>query len=353
MKKFFHFKSPKVKEFSMYSNVIKALGFFGFLVSFCFIISPSFADNKPVPGQDEIAASVNGKAITRAELDREVLNLSHRYSMQPQNSSIPGDIESKALDNLISKQLLYEESQKAKIKVDDSEVSENLQQTISKFPNKEAYESALKRENINEEELKNEIRYSLAIQKYVENKYVSKTIITDEEIKNYYDSNPDLFKHPEMIKASHILIGVDSQADETKKTEARKKIDDIEKELKTGKDFAELAKKYSECPSSSNGGDLGTFKRGQMVQAFEDAAFALNPGEVSSVVETPFGFHIIKVFEKQPEGSFPLDQVKPQINEFLTREKVQKLLENDIENLKSKADIKTFSSMDEKEKPKN
>jgi peptidyl-prolyl cis-trans isomerase C len=335
----------------MWSNFRRTLGFFGLSLCCFFLVSPSFADEKTASDSDEIAASVNEKVITRTELEREILNLSHRYSIQTQDSTIPDGIEDKALDNLITRELLYEASQKAQIKVDDSEVDENLQQAISRFPNKEAFDSVLKRENVTEDELKSEIRYGLAIQTYVEDKYVSKTSVSDEELKTYYDSNPALFKHPEMVKASHILIRVDEQADEAQKTEARKKIDDIAKKLKEGKDFAELAKSYSECPSSSNGGDLGSFRRGQMVKSFEDAAFSLNPGEISPVVETNFGYHIIKVSEKQPEGSFPLDQVKPQIQQIVTREKVQQLLGKDIETLKSKADIKTFINMDEK--PKN
>jgi peptidyl-prolyl cis-trans isomerase C len=334
----------------MWSNFRNALWFFGLLLCCFLLVSPSFAKDKAVSGENEIAASVNGKVITKAELEREIVNLSHRYSIQTQNAPVPDDIESKALDSLITKELLYEASQKAQIKVDDSEVEENLQQAISRFPNKEAFESVLKRENITEDELKSEIRYGLAIQTYVEDRYVSKTSVSDDELKTYYDANPALFKHPEMVKASHILIRNNDQADEAKKIEARKKIDDIAQKITAGGDFAELAKTYSECPSSSNGGDLGLFRRGQMVQAFEDVAFSMNPGEISPVVETQFGFHIIKVTEKQPEGTYPFDQVKPQIQDVLTREKVQKLLETDIESLKSKADIETFSSMDEKTK---
>jgi peptidyl-prolyl cis-trans isomerase C len=334
----------------MWSNFRRTVGFFAFLMCCCFLVSSSFAGDKIEPGGDKIAASVNGKVITQTELEREILNLSNRYSIQSQDSTIPDDIESKALDSLITRQLLYEASQKAQIKVDDAEVDENLQQAISRFPNKEAFEAVLKRENVTEDELKSEIRYGLAIQTYVEDKYISKTSVSDEELKTYYDSNPALFKHPEMVKASHILIRVDEQADEAQKNEARKNIDDIAKQLKEGKDFAELAKSHSECPSSSNGGDLGSFRKGQMVKSFEDVAFSLNPGEISPVVETNFGYHIIKVSEKQPEGTFPLDQVKPQIEQVLTREKVQHLLEKDIETLKANAKIKTFIDKDEKPK---
>jgi peptidyl-prolyl cis-trans isomerase C len=329
----------------MGSNFRKIVWCSGLLFCF-FLISLSFAEDKAVSNDDEIAASVNGKVITQTELEREILNLSHRYSIQTQDSRIPDDIESKALDNLITRELLYEASQKAQIKVEDSEVDENLQQAISRFPNREAFESVLERENVTEDDLKSEIRYGLAIQNYVEDRYLSKATVSDQEIQNYYESNPDLFKHPEMVKASHILIRVDSQEDDAQKAEARKKIEEVTKKLAAGEDFAELAKTYSDCPSSSNGGDLGFFSRGQMVPEFEEVAFSLKPNEISPVVETNFGFHIIKVSEKQSEGTYPLDQVKPQIEQVLTREKVQKLLEKDIENLKSEADIKTFSKVD-------
>jgi peptidyl-prolyl cis-trans isomerase C len=318
---------------------------------FCiFVVSLSIADDKAVSNDEKIAASVNGKVITQTDLEREILNLSHRYSIQTEDSTIPEDVESKALDNLITRELLYEASQKAQIKVEDSEVDENLQQAISRFPNKEAFESVLKRENVTEDDLKSEIRYGLAIQNYVEDMYLSKTTVSDQEIQTYYESNPALFKHPEMVNASHILIRVDSQENGAQKAEARKKIDEVAKKLAAGEDFTELAKTYSDCPSSSNGGDLGSFSRGQMVPEFEEVAFSMTPGEISPVVETNFGFHIIKVSEKQPEGTYSLEQVKPQIEQVLTREKVQKLLEKDIENLKAKADIQTFSNMDEKKK---
>jgi peptidyl-prolyl cis-trans isomerase C len=335
----------------MGSNFRRVLWCCGLLFCF-FLVSLSFADDKAVSNDEKIAASVNGKEITQTELEREILNLSHRYSIQTQDSTIPEDIESKALDNLITRELLYEASQKAQIKVEDSEVDENLQQAISRFPNKEAFESVLKRENVTEDDLKSEIRYGLAIQNYVEDTYLSKTTVSDQEIQTYYESNPALFKHPEMVKASHILIRVDSQEDDAQKAEARKKIEEVAKKLAAGENFAELAKTYSDCPSSSNGGDLGSFSRGQMVPEFEEVAFSLKPGEISPVVETNFGFHIIKVFEKQPEGTYSLDQVKPQIEQVLTKEKVQKLLEKDIENLKSKADIETFANMDEKKQKK-
>ncbi len=331
----------------MSMNFKKTIGYISISLLCCFfLVLYSFAKDETESVKDKVVASVNGKEITQDDLDREIVNISHAYSSQMQGQSLPDDLESKALDTLITRHLLYKASQDAQIEVDEKKVDENIEQTIARFPDKETFESVLKQENVTLDELKLQIRHGLAIQTYVEDMFVSKATISDEEIKTYYDSNPDLFKHPEMVEASHILISFDAGVNDDQKAEARKKVEDLAKRIENGEDFAELAEMHSDCPSSSNGGDLGFFSKGQMVKPFEDAAFSLEPGEVSSVVETPFGFHIIKVTEKQAEGAFPQEQVKPQIQQMLTREKVQKLLEEEIENLKAKAEIKKYKKFD-------
>lgn len=333
----------------MQTNFKKTFRYFSVFLCFFFWVSASFAENEADTQKDEVVASVNGTKITQADLDREIVNISNRYSNQMKGLPLPDDIANKALDTLITRQLLYEASQKAQIKINENDVDQNLQQTISRFPDKETFDSALKRENVTIDELKSEIRHGLAIQTYVEDMFVSKTEVSDDELKTYYETNPELFKHPEMVRASHILVSLDAEANDAQKAEALAKIEEVAKKVKEGGDFAELAKANSDCPSSNNGGDLGFFKKGQMVKPFEDAAFSMNSGEVSPIVETRFGYHIIKVTEKQEEGSYSMDQVKPQIQQVLIREKVQKLLEKDIETLKAKAEIKTFKSLDEKQ----
>ncbi len=329
----------------MQKKFTKALKCFLFLLC-CLFWTTACLANEETGGDSGVVASVNGKNITQDELDREVVNLSQRYSSQMQGMPVPDDIESKALDTLITRHLLYEASQKANIEVDEKKVDQNIEQAISRFPDKETFDSVLKRENVTMDDLKSEIRHGLAIQSYVEDNFVSKADVSDSEIQKYYESNPELFKHPEMVKASHILISLNNGADEDQKAEARKKIDALAKRIKEGEDFSELAKSHSDCPSSSNGGDLGFFKKGQMVKPFEEAAFTMKPGEISPVVETRFGYHLIKVEEKKSEGTYPLEQVKPQIQQMLTREKVQKLLEQNIEDLKANAQIRTFKPME-------
>ncbi len=153
---------------------------------------------------------------------------------------------------------------------------------------------------------------------------------------------PGLFKQPEQVRASHILIKVEPQADESQKAAARKKIQKIQQRLQKGEDFAALAEEFSQCPSSAKGGDLGYFRRGQMVKPFEEAAFALKPGEVSDVVETKFGYHLIKVIEKKSETTIAFEDIKDRLEQYLKQEKVQKEVSLYAQKLKEKAKVERF-----------
>lgn len=149
------------------------------------------------------------------------------------------------------------------------------------------------------------------------------------EIADYYQANRFLYQQPEKVKARHILIKVDKDADQTKKDEARAKIDNLKKELTAGKDFAELAKQFSEdVGSKESGGDLGFNERGAWVPAFSDAAFALKVGEVSGPVETQFGLHLIKVDEKKPPEKKELKEVEGEIaKQLYSKAKAKELAE--------------------------
>jgi peptidyl-prolyl cis-trans isomerase C len=148
-----------------------------------------------------------------------------------------------------------------------------------------------------------------------------------------------MFKQPEQVKASHILIKVTPDADDAQKATARKKIEEIQQKLKNGGDFAALAKEYSEGPSGARGGDLGFFRHGQMVKPFENAAFGLEPGQVSDVVTTRFGYHLIKVTEKKPAKTLAYSEVKDKIGERLKQQKIEKQAGEYIDGLKKDAKI--------------
>ncbi len=190
-----------------------------------------------------------------------------------------------------------------------------------------------------EKDLKEFTRKDIVITTLIEKDIVAKINISDADAKKFYDENSEKFKQDESVKASHILIGVDAAASAEDKKKAKEKADGILKKIKAGDDFAALAKSDSTCPSSKQGGDLGLFSKGQMVAPFEKAAFALKPGEVSDVVETQFGYHIIKLTEKKEAGTTKFDDVKTKIVDYLKNQKIQKGIGDYLAELKSKAKI--------------
>jgi peptidyl-prolyl cis-trans isomerase C len=289
-------------------------------------------------------AVVNGKVITQEEFDREMIPVQQRLSSQGGvlNEAQLADVRQKVLENTINLELIYQESQKAGITVDDAAVDEQVAKLKARFPSETEYGQWLGRMKITEDIVKAQLKRGMSIQKFIESKFDAKTAVSDSESKAYYDEHPELFKKPEQIKASHILVKVDSKADETQKAAARKNIEAIQEKLAQGADFAETAKASSEGPSKDQGGDLGYFGRGQMVKPFEDAAFALEPGKVSDVVETPFGYHLIKVHDKKPETVVNYDDVKERLTNFLKNQKVQTEMTQYVNELKETAKIERF-----------
>lgn len=167
------------------------------------------------------------------------------------------------------------------------------------------------------------------LKEYGINKILSDVEITEEEIRVFYDGNQNQFKTEESANAKHILVATKEEAEE------------VLKELKEGKEFEKMAGKYSTCPSKSSGGDLGFFTRGKMVPEFEDAAFKLEPGELSEPVETQFGYHIIKLIEKKEPGILEYKQVRDQISEYLIGQKRNVQFFQKTEVLKEQYEINT------------
>ena len=290
------------------------------------------------------AAEINGVIITKKQFEKE-LNI-HLERVARQGRQLPdsqlASLKKDILDGLIERELLYQESQKAGIKVKQEAIDQHLADIKKRFPGDDQFKSALAQMNLTEVEVKTQIERGLAIRELIDQKITSKITITDAQTKAYYDGNPQMFNQPEQVKASHILIKVEPGAAETQKTEARKKIETVQQKVKNGDDFSQLAKDYSEGPSKTRGGDLGYFRRGQMVKPFEDVAFAMQKNEVSDIVETRFGYHLIKVYDKKPATTLAYADVKDKLTERVKQEEVEKQATQYISQLKKEAKIEKF-----------
>ena len=161
--------------------------------------------------------------------------------------------------------------------------------------------------------------------------FQTRVTLSEDDIGEYYESNPDQFKSPHTVQARHILIKVDQKATPEQVEEARRRIEDIHKLAAAGQDFAELAKKYSEGPTKAKGGDLGAFRREQMVKPFSDKAFSLQAGEISEPVRTDFGWHIIKVEKVNPATTRSLDDARADIESKLKSDRSKNLAYDEAE----------------------
>jgi peptidyl-prolyl cis-trans isomerase C len=241
---------------------------------------------------------------------------------------------------MIGYRLMIQEAKARKVAVADADVDAQIAQIRAQFPNEAQFQQALTAQKTTLEAVRNDTRDEMSASKMVETEIASKITVKPEAVTDFYNKNPDKFQQGPRVRASHILIGIPQNADAAAKQEAKSKAEALLKDLKAGKDFAETAKANSQDPGSApNGGDLGYFEQGQMVPPFEQAAFALKAGEMSELVETQFGYHIIKVADKQTSRVVPLDEAKGQIEEYLAQQNRHAQTELFVQALKAKAKI--------------
>jgi peptidyl-prolyl cis-trans isomerase C len=296
---------------------------------------------QPKTSPSDPMARVNGTVITRLELDRAMkVMLSQNQVQQPLPPELLEQAQDAALDQLASAELLYQEATKLEVKDLEKQVAEKVAQNRAKFSSDADFEKALKGVDMTLKDMQDFTRKDLIISNFIEKRYAEKITVSDAEAQKFYDDNLEkYFKKPESAQASHILIGIDEKASPEERKKAKEKAEALLKRIKAGEDFAALAKSDSTCPSAPQGGDLGSFNRGQMVPPFENAAFALKKGEVSGVVETQFGYHIIKLTGKQEASAEKFADVKAKITGFLKREKTQTEVVELVAKLKKKATI--------------
>ncbi len=325
-------------NFSQIRPVIKL-----FMVLALIMVSTlALAAEKKAPADK--AAVVNGVTISKDNFDREldffVKRANQRGQQVPQAQM--GMMQNQVLDSLIDRELLFQESEKKGIKINPKEVSDQFQKIQQRYPSKDEFKKLLSEMGLTESDVQKQISRGMAIQQLIDKEVGDKIKIGDEEVKSYYDANPQLFQQPEQVQASHILVKVDATATQAQKDEARKKIESVQKKAQKGEDFATLAKTYSEGPSGPQGGDLGYFRRGQMVKPFEEAAFNLKPNETSDIVETQFGYHLIKVVDKKPAQKMAYADVKERLSEHLKKQKMDSEANTYIQSLRSGAKIEKF-----------
>ena len=295
---------------------------------------------KPLPEKlPDVLARVNGETVTRTEFEEYIRNLEGQAG-----SPIPADQRDRiyrgVLDQLVGYKLLLQEAQARKVAVPDADVGARIAEVKKQFPSEDLFMQPLIDRKMTLDQIKADARRDMSIAKLIDAEIAPRIAVKPAQVDDFYKNNPDKFVEPERVRASHILIAAAENADAATKAQAKAKAQQILKDLKAGKDFAALARQHSQDPGSAvNGGDLGFFPQGQMVGPFNDAAFSLKPGATSDLVETQFGYHIIRVAEKQPSRTAPLEEMRPRIEEFLKHQNRESETESFVKALRSKSKV--------------
>lgn len=327
----------------------------------CSKSAPAAASNEsPVPAQSQaapqtdaalktvpvelpdIVARVNGDVISRADLEMAVGALEARAG-QPMPADQRDRIVRGVLDQLIGYRLLLQESAARKIAVSDTDLDARVAQVRTQFSSEQAFQQTLDQRKMTLASLRAEVREGMQIDTMLEAGMAAKAAVTPEQITQFYQQNASEFQESERVRASHILIRVPENADAAAKEQALARAAELLKEVKAGGDFAALARQHSQDPGSAvNGGDLGYFERGQMVGPFEETAFSLAPAQSSDLVETTFGYHIIKVADRQPSRTVPLAEVSPKIWEYLEAQDREQQTDAFVAALKAKGAVEIY-----------
>lgn len=302
-------------------------------------IQPNPLERQP----EDVVLSVNGVNITHGEILQGVqMKISQMGRRVPPQylSQMQAQLYQNVSSNLVANILLTQAAEKSGLAVSDEELAKEIQTIESNAPEGKTLKEALAENNIEYDEWTKNVRKQMVLQKLVKEKTADVAEASVADITQFYEENIDQFKTPETVSASHILISVDTNDTSEVKAQKKAQIDQIRADLMAPEaDFAAIAAEKSDCPSKQQGGSLGSFSRGQMVSEFENAAFTQEIGVVGEVVETQFGYHLIKVTDRKAESVRSLNEVKEQLKEYLTGKKKQEALVAYIEELKSKAEV--------------
>jgi peptidyl-prolyl cis-trans isomerase C len=317
--------------------------------------SPSTGATRQAPAEEPIppaapgalfpavVARVNERAILGRDLEQRIQaelvpignpkwdNLREEYRQE---------LISKSLGALIGTELVYQKAQAGGIKASEPEVQAEFDKLAKNLGGDAEMNVALANRGLDRAGLTRELEKSLTVTKFIQETIAKKIVITPAELQQYYDGHKEEFRHPDLIRTSHILILVKEGSTPEQETMAKERAEAILARVKKGEDFAKLARENSMDPASaSQGGDVGLVPKGQLAREYEEAAFSLPPGGISDVVRTRFGFHIIKVTDKKKEGLATLDESRAELTEFLKRQKTDQDLATVVNELRTQAKI--------------
>jgi peptidyl-prolyl cis-trans isomerase C len=300
----------------------------------------------PAPGPDAlfpaVVARVNGRALLGRDLETKV-----RSQLAPIGNpawknlreDYRQELTAQALGSLLASELLYQKAIAEGTSATDGEVKTEFEKLQKTFASDAEMNLALADRGTDRAGVMKELQKSLIVAKYIQENITKKVAVAPNEVQEYYNGHTEDFRHPDVVRSSHILIIVPESATQEQRRAARQRAEGLLARVKKGEDFAKLAKEYSQDSSASQGGDIGYVPKGQLAAEYEATAFTLPVGSVSDVVQTQFGFHIIKVTDRKKAGVSTLDEIRTELTEFLKGQKVDAEVDKLVQQLRQQAKI--------------
>lgn len=305
--------------------------------------APSAAE-APAPATElpDPVAVVEGEKISRADLEKAFNSALGASGMNPDEldpaQKMAGYRE--ILDQLIVDKLVARKASSVEIK--DADLEKEISQVKGQFPNEDAFKAAMQKEGETETSFRENVKRMLQQRQWMEQKVGDKAEVPAADVQKFYEQNKKEFEHPELVRASHILILTPENADDKTVAEKKRAAEAaLVRVTKKKEDFTAVAKEVSEEPGAKqSGGDLSFFPKDRMVPEFANAAFGMDKGEISKEpVRTKFGWHIIKVTDKKPAGTMPFDEVKQQVTSYLKGAKQRDAIRSVIDSLRAEAKV--------------
>ena len=303
---------------------------------------PIVSGKEPLPDPlPRVVAEVNGQPIFTNNVVL-VADVAHGEGESPKEKQAYA--YRKALQRLIVRELLFQEALRKGFKADSKSVAAAYDEARLNYKDEAAWTSFLEQQSMNEEQFRTELRLQQTVNAFMADSVKGlPAAATAEQTRRYYDENPEQFETGERLRASHILIRIRNREDAGEQRAVRERIERIRAEIEGGADFAELAGEHSEdAGSAAKGGELQVFTRGDMAEAFSDAAFALEPGELSQPVPSPFGLHLILVHERVPSERRTYESVEQALRSHVAQVMRQQAIQRVVAGLRERAKIETF-----------
>lgn len=300
-------------------------------------------------GLGATVARVNGSPIhekdVEGKIDRILALMGPAGVQAKANPEARRQLRSNAIQYLVDEYLIIESAKSENVLPSESDVKGEMEKVKGQYPDPAQFREKLTQLGMTEADVEKEILTNMCIRRLVERLAPTLPAPSSEEARKFYDENIQQFSQPEEIRASHILLASPETDPAEKRAETRGRAEALLSDLRGGRDFGEAATALSADPGSApNGGDLGFFSRGRMVPQFETAAFALKPGEISDVVETSYGYHVIKVTDRHDARVLPFEEVEAKILENLERSKGDRAIRAILNGARAKAKIEMLEA---------